>query len=224
MKIHGNIVDIFNKRIYSGEIQITDGKIISIAEVDYETDRYIMPGFIDAHIHIESSMLPPSEFARIAVKHGTIGTISDPHEIANVLGLEGVQYMINNGKKVPLKFHFGAPSCVPATAFETAGAVLDALKVKTLLENDDIFYLSEVMNFPGVLNKDQDLMDKIEFAALAQKPIDGHAPGLTGQAAVQYINAGITTDHECFTYEEALFKIKHGMQILIRDLSHSCWS
>ena len=176
-----------------------------------------MPGFIDSHVHIESSMIIPSEFARLAVVHGTVGTVSDPHEIANVCGITGVEFMIENGNKVPFKFNFGAPSCVPATSFETAGAVLDSEDVKALLQKKEIKYLSEMMNFPGVLFKDEEVMKKIAAAHSSGKPVDGHAPGLRGEQARQYIKAGISTDHECFTAEEALEKLGYGMKILIRE-------
>jgi adenine deaminase len=178
---------------------------------------YIIPGFIDAHVHIESSLLIPSEFARLAVVHGTVATVSDPHEIANVVGLSGVEFMLRNGDSVPFYFNFGAPSCVPATTFETAGATLDAAKVEQLLKDPRIKYLSEMMNFPGVLNKDPEVMEKIAAAQRANKPVDGHAPGLRGQQAKSYIDAGISTDHECFTAEEALDKLQYGMKILIRE-------
>jgi adenine deaminase len=178
---------------------------------------FILPGFIDAHIHIESSMLVPAEFARLAVVHGTVATVSDPHEIANVCGAEGVMFMIENGNTVPFKFNFGAPSCVPATAFETAGASLDSKAVEDLLQREDVLYLSEMMNFPGVLNGDEEVLKKIAAAKKWNKPVDGHAPGLRGEAAKQYINAGISTDHECFTAEEALDKLTYGMKILIRE-------
>ena len=178
---------------------------------------YILPGFIDSHIHIESSMLVPSEFAKLAVVHGTVATVSDPHEIANVCGMEGVEFMIENGKTVPFKFNFGAPSCVPATTFETAGAVLDSSDVEKLLKRDEIKYLSEMMNFPGVLNEDEEVMKKIAAAHRLLKPVDGHAPGLRGDDAKNYIAAGITTDHECFTKEEALDKLQNGMKIIIRE-------
>src|SRR6478609_6193738 len=207
MQIQGQIVDIKNKRIYSGEITVENGKIISIIEKEHPIQNYILPGFVDAHIHIESSMLVPSEFAKIAVLHGTVGTISDPHEIANVLGKEGVYYMIENGKKVPLKFHFGAPSCVPATSFETAGATIDSDEIATLMASPDIFYLSEMMNYPGVLFDDAEVLKKIEWAKHFGKPIDGHAPGLRGEPIKKYISAGISTDHECFTFEEAEEKL-----------------
>ncbi|MCL4138941.1 UNVERIFIED_CONTAM: hypothetical protein GTU68_032250 [Idotea baltica] len=176
-----------------------------------------MAGFIDAHIHIESSMLVPSEFAKLAVQHGTVATVSDPHEIANVLGLEGVEFMIENGKKVPFKFNFGAPSCVPATSFESAGAIIDSDDIKTLLQNPDIKYLAEMMNYPGVLFDDTEVMKKIAWAKHYNKPVDGHAPAVMGDDITKYIHAGISTDHECFTYNEALEKLQKGMKILIRE-------
>ncbi len=217
MQIQGQIVDIQNRRIYAGEITVENGKISSIIEKDHEVQHYIMPGFIDAHIHIESSMLVPSEFAKIAVLHGTVATISDPHEIANVLGTAGVYYMIENGKKVPLKFHFGAPSCVPATTFESAGAIIDSEGIKELMASPDIYYLAEMMNYPGVLFDDAEVLKKIEWAKHFNKPVDGHAPGLRGEAAKKYISAGISTDHECFTFEEAEEKLSLGMKVLIRE-------
>ena len=217
MQIQGQIVDIQNKRIYAGEITVENGKIISIIEKINEVKSYILPGFIDAHIHIESSMLVPSEFAKIAVLHGTVGTISDPHEIANVLGKEGVYYMIENSKKVPLKFHFGAPSCVPATTFESAGATINSEGIKELMASPDIYYLAEMMNYPGVLFDDDEVLKKIHWAKHFEKPVDGHAPGLRGESVRKYISAGITTDHECFTFEEAEEKLALGMKVLIRE-------
>lgn len=217
MQIQGQIVDIKNKRIYAGEITIENGKITSIIEKNHEVKSYIMPGFIDSHIHIESSMLVPSEFAKIAVLHGTVATISDPHEIANVLGTAGVYYMIENSKKVPLKFHFGAPSCVPATIFESAGAIIDSEGIKELMASPDIYYLAEMMNYPGVLFDDEEVLKKIEWAKHFNKPVDGHAPGLRGEPIRKYISAGITTDHECFTFEEAEEKLSLGMKVLIRE-------
>lgn len=217
MKIKGNIVDVLNRRIFKGEITFENGKIISLIELQHNVESFIIPGFVDAHIHIESSMLVPSEFARLAVMHGTVATVSDPHEIANVLGVKGVEFMIENGKKVPFKFNFGAPSCVPATNFESAGAIIDSDDIKALLENPDIKYLTEMMNYPGVLFDDVEVMKKIAWAKHFNKPIDGHAPGLRGNDVTKYINAGISTDHECFTYEEALEKLQKGMKILIRE-------
>ena len=218
--VTGNLVDIINKKIYPAQVEIENDFIKSITPINNSTNQpfnYILPGFIDAHVHIESSMLVPSEFARLAVVHGTVATISDPHEIANVCGLAGVDFMINNGSEVNFKFNFGAPSCVPATVFETAGAALNSDDVKKLLQRDEIKYLSEMMNFPGVLFKDDEVMNKIAYAHELNKPVDGHAPGLRGDIAKQYIEAGISTDHECFTAEEALDKLKYGMKILIRE-------
>ncbi|MGE5943562.1 MAG: adenine deaminase [Flavobacteriales bacterium] len=217
MKLQGNIVDIKNKRIYKGEITFENGKIVSIIEKAHNVNHYILPGFVDAHIHIESSLLVPSEFAKLAVVHGTVATVSDPHEIANVLGVEGVHFMIENGKQVPFKFNFGAPSCVPATIFESAGAAIDSEAIKTLLENPDIKYLTEMMNYPGVLFDDDEVLKKIAWAKHYNKPVDGHAPGLMGDNLSKYISAGISTDHECFTYQEALEKLQKGMKILIRE-------
>ena len=217
--IHANLIDITGKIINEALIRVWKGKIDSVQVLGPENSAlpFICPGFIDSHVHVESSMLVPSEFARLAVVHGTVGTISDPHEIANVCGMEGVRYMIENGKTVPFKFHFGAPSCVPATIFETAGASLDSNDVSELLQDPDIYYLSEMMNFPGVLNGDPEVMQKIASAHAAGKPVDGHAPGLRGDAAKAYIAAGISTDHECFTEAEALDKLQFGMKILIRE-------
>lgn len=221
-QIRGRIVDVLRQTIFPGIISFSGGKIQAIhkaADGD-NNDRelpFILPGFIDAHIHIESSMLVPSQFARLAVVHGTVATVSDPHEIANVCGIKGVEYMISDGKKVPFCFFFGAPSCVPATVFETAGAELNAADIEKLLQQDEIKYLSEMMNFPGVLMKDPEVMKKIAAAHKLNKPVDGHAPGLRGEQAKQYIDAGISTDHECFTKEEALDKLRQGMHILIRE-------
>jgi len=217
MNVKGNIVDILNKRIFKGEVCIENGQISAIREVNHGVENYILPGFVDAHIHIESSMVVPSEFAKIAVLHGTVATVSDPHEIANVLGVKGVYFMIENGKKVPLKFNFGAPSCVPATSFESAGAVINADDIKLMMENPDINYLAEMMNYPGVLLDDEEVLQKIEHAKNNNKPIDGHAPGLRGNDVTKYIAAGISTDHECFRYDEALEKLQKGMKILIRE-------
>jgi adenine deaminase len=221
--ISGLLVDIPGRKIYPANISFGEGKISKIEPIAYPRPNnqpglhYIMPGFIDAHVHIESSMLVPSEFARLAVVHGTVGTVSDPHEIANVCGIEGVEFMINEGNKAPFKFNFGAPSCVPATIFETAGATLDAKDVSDLLQRREIKYLTEMMNFPGVLSGDTSVMEKIAAAKLAGKPVDGHAPGLMGEDARKYCEAGISTDHECFTKEEALDKLGYGMKILIRE-------
>jgi adenine deaminase len=218
-KVEGNFVDYQNHTFYYAEVAVTNRKISAVKKISAEKKGfpYIMPGFVDSHIHIESSMLVPSEFARLAVVHGTVATVSDPHEIANVCGMEGVKYMIENGKTVPFKFFFGAPSCVPATTFETAGAALNSSEVEELLYSDDVLYLSEMMNFPGVLYKDDEVMKKIAASKKVGKPVDGHAPGLRGEQAKAYIDAGISTDHECFTKEEALDKLKYGMKIIIRE-------
>lgn len=217
MKVSGTIVDILNRKFVKGEIEIREGRIVSIDAKSDAPDQFILPGFIDSHVHIESSMLVPSEFARMAVVHGTVATISDPHEIGNVLGLEGVEYMIESGSKVPFKFYFGAPSCVPATAFETAGAAITIDDIRKLFNREEIKYLAEMMNWPGVLNRDREVMEKIGLAIRFGKVVDGHAPGLRGEQARQYISAGISTDHECFTGDEALDKLKGGMKILIRE-------
>jgi adenine deaminase len=216
-KVTGNIINIAEKNIVKGEIIIEDGQIKSIIETETADPVFILPGFIDAHVHIESSMLVPSEFARLAVVHGTVATVSDPHEIGNVLGVEGVNFMIANGKTVPFKFYFGAPSCVPATTFETAGAEITSTEIEELFKNPDIKHLAEMMNWPGVLFGDKTVYDKINLAKKYNKRIDGHAPGLLGEQAKKYIEAGMSTDHECFTREEALDKLAYGMKILIRE-------
>ena len=216
-QISGQIVDLVNSRIFPGVVSVEDGKIVSVEERDVKEKQYIMPGFVDSHVHIESSMVVPSEFARMAVCHGTVATVSDPHEIANVMGVEGVKYMISNGKRVPFKFFFGAPSCVPATSFETSGFTLDAKAIEELMQMDDIHYLAEMMNWPGVVFGDAEVLKKIEAAKKAGKPIDGHAPAVTGDNIVKYAATGISTDHECFTIEEAEEKIGLGMKILIRE-------
>ncbi|MDT0676373.1 adenine deaminase [Autumnicola musiva] len=216
-KIKGQLVDIESREIFPAEVSIENGRIAKIERKEHDVKTYIMPGFTDAHIHIESSMLVPSEFAKLAVVHGTVATVSDPHEIANVLGKKGVEFMIENGKKVPLKFHFGAPSCVPATEFETAGAELDVDDIRDLMASPDIYYLAEVMNYPGVLAGNSEVMKKINWAKYFKKPVDGHAPGLRGESAWKYSAAGISTDHECFTYEEAREKLSLGVKIIIRE-------
>lgn len=215
--ISGNIIDLYNKTIFKGTVAWENGIILEIRKTEDVPDQYILPGFIDAHIHIESSMLTPHEFARIALTHGTVATVSDPHEIANVCGLDGVYYMLDDAKEAKLKFFFGAPSCVPATSFETSGAVLDSSAISKLLHDNRILYLAEMMNYPGVLHGDPEVMRKISIAKEVGKPVDGHAPGLRGNDAERYIKAGISTDHECVSKEEALDKIKHGMKILIRE-------
>ena len=215
--VSGNIVDVLNSEIYPGTLRISNGRIVDILRQYGEYGHYIIPGFVDSHIHIESSMLTPSEFARVAVIHGTVAVVSDPHEIANVLGVEGVKYMIDNSQTVPVKFYFGAPSCVPASAFETSGASIGPEQLAELLRLQEIRYLGEVMNFPGVLSSDPTVISKISMARKYSKPIDGHAPGLRGKDLEKYVNAGISTDHECFTKEEALEKIRLGMKVQIRE-------
>jgi adenine deaminase len=220
MTIKSQLIDLHEGTIYPVELTIKDGKIHSITRLPRWTKyapTFIMPGFVDAHVHIESSMLTPTEFAKQAVIHGTVATVSDPHEIANVLGKDGVWYMIESGRRSPLKFHFGAPSCVPATDFETAGAVISAEDVAELLASDEILYLAEMMNYPGVLNNDPSVLAKLAAAKAAGKPVDGHAPGLMGDAAIDYIEHGISTDHECYTKEEARHKMANEMRVLIRE-------
>ena len=215
--LSGQIVDLVQSRIFPGKITICDNKITEIMELHSADHRYIMPGFIDAHIHIESSMVPPSEFARMAVCHGSVAAVCDPHEIANVMGVEGIDYMINSGKRGHFKFYFGAPSCVPATSFETSGFTLDAQAIETLMAREDIHFLAEMMNYPGVLADDPEILRKLESAKKNGNPIDGHAPMVMGDDIKKYIAAGISTDHECNAIEDALGKIQLGMKILIRE-------
>ena len=218
MIIEANLIDLHLRRIFPSELTLEDEKIVHIEPIlPISGLPYLMPGFIDAHVHVESSMLVPSEFARLAVVHGTVATISDPHEIANVCGMEGVEYMIENGKQVPFHFFFGAPSCVPATPFETAGGEIDAADIENLMARPEILYLAEMMNWPGTVHRDPLVMEKIRIAHKYGKTIDGHAPGLMGELAEKYVSAGPSTDHECFTYAEALGKIKLGMKISIRE-------
>ena len=216
-KVSGQIVDVVAGRIFPGEVSFENGRITSVRELKEAPPVWILPGFVDAHVHIESSMLVPSEFARVAVRHGTVGTVSDPHEIANVLGLEGVRYMVDNGRTVPFHFYFGAPSCVPATAFETAGAKIDATGIAELFRSKAASYLSEMMNYPGVIQRHPEVMEKIQIAHQFSKPVDGHAPQVRGTNLDAYISAGITTDHECVTLEEGREKIRKGMKVLIRE-------
>lgn len=218
MILHANLVDLHLRKIYSVALEVAGQKIKHIQKIAAAPNLpFLLPGFIDAHVHVESSMLVPSEFARLAVPHGTVGTISDPHEIANVCGMQGIEYMIENGKQVPFHFFFGAPSCVPATPFETAGGEITATDIQELMARPEILYLAEMMNWPGTVNRDPHVMEKIKIAQQQGKPIDGHAPGLRGELAQKYVSAGPSTDHECFTYEEALEKIKLGMKISIRE-------
>lgn len=215
----GHFVDLAQRRIYPAAVHVENGRISRIEPLpEAPPDAgFLLPGMTDAHVHVESSMLPPTEFARMAVVHGTVATVSDPHEIGNVLGVQGVEFMLEDSRRSPLKFCFGAPSCVPATRFETAGAAIDAVAVENMLQNPAIGYLSEMMNFPGVWHQDTEVMAKIAAAQRCGKPIDGHAPGLRGAAAQQYFAAGISTDHECFSLEEGREKAQMGVKILIRE-------
>jgi adenine deaminase len=217
MIIESNLIDIRHKTIFPARVTVNNGRILRIEKVNKKVENFILPGFIDAHVHIESSMLVPTEFAKTAVLHGTVATVSDPHEIANVLGKSGVYYMIDNGRKVPFKFNFGAPSCVPATTFETSGAAITAKDIDELLALADVKYLAEMMNWPGVIFDDPSVSAILEVAHKHQKPIDGHAPGLTGVQALKYMSKKITTDHECYMLEEARFKLQNGMKVIIRE-------
>lgn len=216
-RVSGNIVDVLNSTIYPGTLEISAGKIINIIRESKTHDAFIIPGFVDSHLHIESSMLPPSEFARLAVKHGSVAIVCDPHEIANVMGASGVNYMIENAKTIPLKIYFGVPSCVPATGFETSGARIGLEDMETLFKDSEIKFLSEMMNFEGVLNDNVEVMAKIKLAKEYGKLIDGHAPGLRGKRLEKYVMADISTDHECITVDEAIEKINSGMKIQIRE-------
>jgi len=215
--ISGNIVDVVKRTVSKGIVTIENGRIKSIEPADIVDDRFIIPGLVDAHIHIESSMMLPAEFARYSVVHGTVACVCDPHEIANVCGIDGVDYMIENGKQSPMKFYFGAPSCVPSTKFETSGAELDADAVEQLLQREDISFLAEMMNFPGVIHKNKQVLLKLQAAHAAGKPVDGHAPDLTDEELVAYVGGGISTDHECMTIADAEAKIALGMKVQIRE-------
>ncbi len=215
--IQGNIVDVVSRRIFSGELTVESGKILSIKELPVKNSAFIIPGFVDAHIHIESSMLLPTEFARHASVHGTVACVCDPHEIANVCGIAGVDFMIENGRKSPMKFFFGAPSCVPATNIDTSGAIINSKDIAELLQRNDIYFLAEMMDYEGVVQGNEEVRRKLQFAVVAGKPIDGHAPNLSGVDLIKYAGAGISTDHECMTPDEALEKIELGMNILIRE-------
>ncbi len=217
MKLKGNYVDVVGRRIFKAEIEIQNQQIMGVQAIENVPDVYILPGIVDAHVHIESSMLTPQEFARVAVKHGTVATVSDPHEIANVMGVAGVDFMIEDASKTPFKFYFGAPSCVPATSFETSGFELNSSDVESLLKRDEVKYLSEMMNFPGVIYNDAEVKAKLSVAHRLGKPVDGHAPGLKGGDLEKYAKAGITTDHESTSAEEAIEKIKLGIKLQIRE-------
>lgn len=219
-KFKANIVDVVKRNIFEGELEIAGNRIKAIRSISEDPGKdlkYVLPGLVDSHVHIESSMLIPTSFSQAVFKHGTVATVSDPHEIANVLGMEGVNFMIENARESPLKIHFGAPSCVPATNFESSGAKIDSKDIKKLLERPEIMFLSEMMNYPGVVYKDAEVLDKIQYAHDVGKPVDGHSPGLRGEELKKYVSAGIKTDHECFSLEEAIEKIEEGMIIQIRE-------
>lgn len=216
-KFEGNIVDLLNKKIFKGEVIVEDGIITQISEKETTSEFYILPGLIDAHVHIESSMLIPAEFSKMAVQNGTVAVVTDPHEIANVLGKEGVEFMINNSELTPLKTFYSAPSCVPATGFETSGAILSAEDIDELFSKHNLLVLGEMMNYPGVIFDDQDVTAKLNVAKKHNAKIDGHIPGISGEQLKKYIDSGISTDHECFTIDEAIEKIKLGMKVLIRE-------
>ena len=218
-RFKSNILDLQKSEVYPAEILIEDGyfkKVSPIAndsiknlKLDFE--GILVPGFIDAHIHIESSLLTPSNFAKAVVPFGTTSVIADPHEIANVCGNKGIDFMIEDGKEVPFDFYFSAPSCVPATEFETSGACVDSVAIEKLMKKDEVVALGEVMNYLGVINQDKEIMDKLKIAKKYKKPIDGHAPGLFGEDLKRYVESGVSTDHECVSFKEAIFKKEHGM-------------
>jgi len=212
------VADVLSGTVRPCAVTVRDGRIASVTAVDGPVaPGVLVPGFVDAHVHVESSMLPPWEFARVAMRHGTVASVSDPHEIANVLGEAGVRYMLEDIAGSPFTCWFGCPSCVPATGFETAGATLDAVACARLLDDPRIGYLSEMMNWPGAIAGDAQVLAKIAAAKARGKPVDGHAPGLRGEQARAYFARGIETDHECFTLEEARDKAALGVRILIRD-------
>ena len=217
MELEGNVVDVVNNKIFSAIVKIEGKKIVEIKKSDKKFDCFLLPGFIDSHIHVESSMLTPSRFSELAVRHGTTAIVTDPHEIGNVLGLDGIRFMIKDSKQTPLKMFFTAQSCVPATSFETSGAIITSKDIEILMKLPEIVALGEMMNFPGVVNQDREVMKKIDVAKKFSKPVDGHCPGLKGESLKKYISAGISTDHECITLEEAREKIKLGMKIMIRE-------
>lgn len=211
--------------VYPGEIIIENGyfkEVIPIAcddesLLDLDYDGILIPGFIDSHIHIESSKLTPTNFAKTVLPNGTTSVIADSHEIANVLGIEGVDFMVENGKDIPFDFYFAAPSCVPATTFETSGATLTVEDIEKLLSREEFVALGEMMNFPGVISGDEEVIRKLEIAQEKAKVIDGHAPLLNGEDLDKYISYGISTDHECSNIEEAFEKKNKGMKIMVRE-------
>jgi len=215
--VKGVVYDPISKGIIPGRIVIVAGRIDRIEPDENITSPIILPGFVDSHIHIESSMLIPTEFSKMAAKHGTVAVVADPHEIANVAGVDGIDFMIRDAKNAEIKFFFGAPSCVPASPFDDCYTVIDSAEIANLVRRDDIYFLGEMMNFPGVINSNQDVLKKIQIALDYKKPVDGHAPGLSSDSLKKYVAAGISTDHECFTEEEAIEKLNLGVKILIRE-------
>ena len=215
--IRGNLLNLYTENIYPAELEIENGKIKCVKEIKGDFAHFILPGFIDAHIHIESSLLTPSRFAQAVVPHGTTSVVTDPHEIANVMGLDGIKYMMEDAASVPLRFFFTAPSCVPATPFETSGAIIGSEEIDALLKNDEVVALGEMMNFFGVIEKDPRVLEKIRAAKEHKKPIDGHAPLLSGEDLCKYLEVGISTDHECTEADEATEKIRLGMKIMVRE-------
>lgn len=213
----GNIVDVVNKKIFQGRLNVENGKIVNVEKCKVNSSRYILPGLVDSHIHIESSMVSPQRFAEVALSRGVVSVVADPHEITNVCGENGFKFMLKDASKSPMKIYFGVPSCVPATSFETSGAVLDSQLVAKLMQNKDVVCLSEMMNFPGVLENDAEVMAKIQSALSVGKPVDGHAPNIDEASVEKYSSAGISTDHECSTLDEARVKIKHGIKIQMRE-------
>lgn len=217
--LEANVVEVLEKRIFWGSVSWVDGIVTRVTAMGPEKKSrpYLIPGFIDSHLHIESSMLPPAEFGRQAVRHGVVAAMADPHEIANVLGVVGVRFMLRNAAASPFKTFFGIPSCVPATPFETAGAALDLAGMEILSREAGVTHVAEMMNFPGVLAGLPEVMEKIELGRRLGLPVDGHAPGLRGPEAAAYAAAGISTDHECVALAEARDKIEAGMHILVRE-------
>lgn len=215
--VDGQLVDVLRGEIYPACVNFDENNIVRIERKLAAPPQYILPGLIDAHVHIESSLLTPYRFAEKAVAHGTTAVVANPHEIANVMGMAGIRYMVDDGKSTPLRFFYSAPSSVPSTAMETSGAVIGWKEVREMLSTGDFVSLGEVMDVPGVLREDPALMSKIEVAVQFGKPIDGHAPGLGGYDLDRYVMAGISTDHECTTVREAEEKDRKGMTVMVRE-------
>lgn len=217
LRISANLVDPLARRIRPATITVEGGRIADVHFDEAEHPTWILPGFVDSHLHVESSLLPPSELARMAIVHGTVAAVSDPHEIANVLGVPGIEYMLSDARGIPFKLHFGAPSCVPATPFDHAGATIGPEDVAALLDHPDIGYLAEMMNYPGVVAGDPGPHAKIAAARARKKPVDGHAPRLRGADLRAYVESGISTDHEIIELDEAMEKIAAGMFVIVRE-------